>query len=186
MPAPWLRVSTGKPQDYRVLKIREDRVSDPRNGKEYPRVVIECADWVHIVALTRANQIVLIRQFRFGIWNTTLEVPGGIIEKAEEPAHAARRELEEETGYVPETVRELGFVHPNPAIQTNRCYTFLATGCERRSAAKQDEGEDISVELCPVGDLPRLIASRQITHALVVAGLCFAQDHFRTSGPPTG
>ena len=168
-PRAWKRVKQGLPHDYRILKIREDQVADPRDGRVHGRVVIDCVDWVNIIPVTLENDVVLIRQFRTGVWENTLEIPGGMVDEGEEPLAAAVRELEEETGYVPGRVVPLGWTHPNPAIQHNRCFSFLALGCEKTSVQAQDSGEDILVELHPRKDIYRLLREGQITHALVVA-----------------
>src|SRR4051794_35562477 len=125
-PAAWKRLERGPITDLTILTIREDKVEDPRDGKAHPRVVIETADWVNTVAVTRQGQLVLIRQFRCGVWRNTLELPGGMMNAGEDPQAAALRELEEETGYRPGRVMSLGTCHPNPAIQNNLCHFFLA------------------------------------------------------------
>ncbi len=159
----------GLPADYRILTIREDTVADPRNGAEHPRVIIESTDWVNIIPVTLDDQVVLVRQFRFGIWANSLEIPGGMVDPGESPAQAAVRELKEETGYVPGRVIPLGFVHPNPAMQTNRCYSYLALGCHLAGESTLDAGEDIEVVLRSRKELPELLRSGEITHSLVVA-----------------
>jgi len=172
-PAAWRRVKTGTRTDYRVIQVREDLVADPRSGAEHPRVVIESPDWVNVIPVTRDGQVVLIRQFRFGVWANTLEIPGGMTEPGEDPAAAAARELEEETGYRAGRWEPLGFVHPNPALMTNRAFSFLALECERVHAGRQDPAEDIQLELRPRTQIPQLIRDGQITHALVVAAFHF-------------
>jgi ADP-ribose pyrophosphatase len=168
-PQPWKRLRSGPPLDFRVFKVREEWVADPRNGSEHARVVIDAPDWVNIIPRTKEGRLVLIRQFRFGIWSNTLEIPGGTVEPGEEPIHAAGRELEEETGYRAGQIELLGFVHPNPAIQNNRCYSYLATDCERVHLGRQDTGEDIVAELFEPAEVAHLIRSGEITHALHVA-----------------
>lgn len=174
-PRPWPRLRRGLEHDYTVLKVRQDIVADPRTGHEHPRVRVDCADWVNVIAVTPDNQLVLVRQFRFGIDAGTLEIPGGCIEPGEDPAAAAARELEEETGYVPGRIESLGSVHPNPALQPNRCHSFLALDCVKKHAGQQDEGEDILVELHPRDAAPRLILEGQITHSLVVVAFHLEQ-----------
>jgi ADP-ribose diphosphatase len=168
-PRPWKKTKEGVPRDYRIFRVREDEVEDPRNGSRHSRVFIDSVDWVNVIPVTTAGQVVLIRQFRFGILSNTLEIPGGMVEPGEDPAAAAVRELEEETGYRPAEVKPLGWVHPNPALQGNRCYCFLALGCEKVNQGHQDAGEDIEVELRDRDGVPELIRTGQITHSLVVA-----------------
>ncbi len=170
---PWKRVADGPAADHGVLKVRNVRVADPRNGREHSRVVIESPDWVNVVALTPDEQVVLVRQFRFGIGAETLELPGGMVDGGESPEQAASRELEEETGYRPREIRPLGFCHPNPAIQTNRTWSFLALGCERVHDGRQEAGEDIEVELVDRAKLLQLVRDGAITHALVLVALFF-------------
>lgn len=165
----WKRLKTGLPSDYRILKVREDVVAHPRDGSEHPRVIIECTDWVNIIPVTLEDEVVLVRQFRFGVWSDSLEIPGGMVDPGEEPLEAAVRELEEETGYVPGKVIHLGSVHPNPAIQTNRCHSYLALSCYQKAPPNPDEGEELVVERVARKQIPKLLREGAITHSLVVA-----------------
>ncbi|MDC0714429.1 NUDIX hydrolase [Stigmatella sp. ncwal1] len=167
-PRPWLRLRRGLEHDYRIAKVRNDIFADPRTGHEHPRLLIDTPDWVNVIALTPEDQLVLVRQFRFGTCQSTLEIPGGLVDAGEDPAVAAARELEEETGYVASRVVALGDVNPNPALQGNRCYSFLALDCVKHHGGRPDEGEDLLVELHPHADVPRLILEGHITHAMVV------------------
>ena len=168
-PRSWKKTRLGEPRDYGILRVREDEVEDPRDGSLHPRVYIDSTDWVNVIPVTLTGQVVLIRQFRFGVWSPTLEIPGGMVDAGEDPAAAAARELEEETGYRPAEVRALGWVHPNPALQGNRCFSYLALGCEQVHSGHQDVGEDIHVELRDRAEIPALIRAGEITHSLVVA-----------------
>ena len=81
------------------------------------------------------------------------------------PALAARRELSEETGYDTETIIELGQVAPNPALQNNRCHSFLALGVRPLGVQELDDAEDIRVEefeLLPVTGDCRILSIRPI------------------------
>jgi 8-oxo-dGTP pyrophosphatase MutT (NUDIX family) len=176
-PKPWKLLSRGEARDYRILTVRQDRAVNPRNGSELSITMVECPDWINVVPVTKDGRVVFIRQFRFGTWANTLEVPGGVVEPGEEPLAAAGRELEEETGYVAGRIVPLGFVHPNPAYQTNRCHSFIALDCEQVHGGRPDESEDIQVELRAQDEVAELIRSGQVTHSLVLTALYLAQLH---------
>ena len=170
-PPVWVKLRERHARDHRIFTVRTYDVADPRNGQEYVRTVIDAPDWVNVVAVTTSDELVLVRQFRFGTWANSLEIPGGVVDAGEAALSTATRELEEETGYRPASVRLLGVSHPNPAIQGNRLHSFLAEGCVRVHDGKPDGTEDLRVELVPRGRLRELVTSGQITHSLVLATL---------------
>lgn len=177
-PRPWTQVAVRSEKDYRIFRTRTLDVTDPRNGAPYIRTVIHAPDWVNVIPVTAAGEVVLVRQFRFGTWSNTLEIPGGMLDPGEDALTAAGRELEEETGFRPARVTPLGISHPNPAIFANRLHSFLAEDCVKVHAGKQDGSEDIQVVIVPRADLPRLVREGAITHSLVLAALLY--DAWRT------
>ena len=179
-PKPWPLVSRRLDRSFRIFDLRIDRSVSPRTGEEHDFIVLESAPWVNVIALTDREEVVLIRQYRHGIGEVTLEIPGGLADGADEPLAAAKRELEEETGYRAEEWIDLGYVHPNPAIQNNRCHTFLALGVKPAGDQSLDDKEDIAVVLKPLAEIPRLIREDGITHALVV---CAFWRYFREYRP---
>jgi 8-oxo-dGTP pyrophosphatase MutT (NUDIX family) len=94
-----------------------------------------------------------------------------MVDEGETPEEAARRELREETGYEAERWTELGHVLPNPAIQMNRTYTYLARGARRVGDPEFDGTEDCRLVLRPWSDAHRLVREGRIRHSLVVAAL---------------
>ena len=134
--------------------------------------VLEAVDWVNVVPLTSDDEVVFIELHRHGTDRPSLEIPGGMIDPEDpSPIFAAAREMQEETGYASDALEPLGVVHPNPAIQANRCFSFLAKDARLVGPPSPDEGEDIRVVRYPLQDVPALIAEGKITHALVVT--CF-------------
>lgn len=166
--APWTVISCKWDKFYRVFSLRTDRARSPRTGEEHDFFILESPPWVNVIPLTPEGEVVLIRQYRHGVREVTLEIPGGLIEPGDSPEGAARRELREETGYQAREMISLGHVHPNPAIQNNRCYTFLAIDAYPAGDQQLDDKEDIEVILKPLAEIPRLIREGQITHSLVV------------------
>ena len=169
LPKPWEIISSAIHQDFRIFNLRIDRAVSPRTGMAHDFYILESLDWVNVIPLTREKEVVLIRQYRHGTREVTLEIPGGIVEEGDSPEEAARRELMEETGYRDTGMVSLGFVYPNPAFLNNRCHTFLAQGVRLAGGQDQDEKEDIEVILRPLDEIPRLIREAAITHSLVVA-----------------
>ncbi len=166
---PWQRLASKTVYSCRIFSLREDHKRSPRTGKGHDFYVLDAGDWVNIIPVTADDQVVLIRQYRHGTDDMTLEIPGGMVDREDpSPLHAARREMQEETGYDSEDIIPLGAIHPNPAIQGNRCHSFLARNVEKRFEPSFDTTEETEVFLAPLADIPDLIRQGQITHALVV------------------
>ncbi len=163
----WETIQSTELADCRVFKVREDMAQNgDKKGSFY---VIESPDWVNVIALTRDSLVVLIEQFRHGIGEVILEIPGGMIDDDEEPESAARRELLEETGYSAEEFVFLGKSRPNPAIQNNWLYHFVAVNAEKTEDLKFDEHESVVTGFYPLSEIPNLIKSGKIEHSLVLA-----------------
>ena len=169
---PWKKLGSQPAGEFRIFSIRSDRVVSPRTRQAQDVYVIDCVNWVNVIALTPDQHLVMIEQYRHGSTTVELEIPGGMIDPQDaSPAAAALRELREETGYEGEHPRLLGRVFPNPAIMSNICFTVLVENCRRRHRVQLDQGEDLITRRVPIADLPRLVAAGRIRHSLVVATL---------------
>lgn len=165
---PWEQVSSEPAGDFKIFTLRKDVMRSPRNGETHRFVVMEGVDWVNIIPITPAGNVVFVEQWRHGIRATTLEIPGGMVDRGEDPGVGAARELREETGYEGDPVELLGKIHPNPAIQENLCHSYLMRNARRVGAAAPEGSEDIVTREIPLADVPGLIDAGKITHALVV------------------
>ncbi|MBA2339213.1 MAG: NUDIX hydrolase [Pyrinomonadaceae bacterium] len=173
----WRRKSSERVADCRVFQVRRDKSVNARTAREHDFYVLEAPDWINIVPLTARNEVVMIEQYRHGTEEVTLEIPGGMVDAGEEPERAAWRELLEETGYAPREIILLGRTRPNPAIQNNWIYTFLARDVSFKSAPVFDSTEHTVVSLVPLASVPALIADGTINHALVVVGFHWLSLH---------
>ncbi len=166
---PWRRVGSTRLQRCRVFDVDEVRFEPPGGGQAETFYCIDAPDWINVIPLTKDDEVVLVRQYRFGTTDFTLEIPGGMCDPGESPIEAARRELAEETGYGSDLWVELGWVHPNPALQGNRCHTFLARDSRRVGEPQPDPHEALELSKVPLGEIPALIGDGAITHSLVIA-----------------
>lgn len=165
-----------------IRQLRDPKVVE----RTRQALVLESRDWVNVIALRQVPaeplddaRVLLVRQWRFGVENETLEIPGGVVDPGEEPAEAARRELLEETGYACGRLECLGAVEPNPALLDNLCHVFLATDLEHRGDPSGDGEEEIEVLSLPLGEVLDTIAEGGIRHALVVAAFQLLERHRR-------
>jgi 8-oxo-dGTP pyrophosphatase MutT (NUDIX family) len=171
---PWKKIGTKPSGDFRIFSIRTDRVVSPRTQTEHDFFVIDCVNWVNVIAVTPEQQLVMIEQYRHGSNTVELEIPGGMIDaKDASPEAAGARELREETGYEGPAVKRLGQIFPNPAIMSNVCYTVLVENCRLTHPVEFDCGEDLATRLVPVAEIPGLVASGKIQHSLVVVALYY-------------
>ncbi|MGE0549356.1 MAG: NUDIX hydrolase [Kofleriaceae bacterium] len=173
--------------DYRIFRTAFVDARHPRTGVERRFSLIECADWVNVIAMTADHRVVLVSQYRPGNNTVCLEIPGGMIDPGESPTAAAMRELLEETGYSGGVIYELGSVAPNPAIQNNRLYTVLALGVSKTTEPTPDGGECLDITTAPLAEVQAKLRTGEIDHALVVVAfgqLALAQ-HELTADPAT-
>lgn len=137
------------------------------NGNLLDATIFEFRSWANIVALTKDGQVVMVKQYRHGVCDVLLEFPGGVVEDGEDPIEGARRELLEETGYTSSNITLIGKLYPNPALQTNTLYCYLALDAEKVSGQNLDAGEDIEVHLMPLDELVELAKRGEFPHALM-------------------
>jgi 8-oxo-dGTP pyrophosphatase MutT (NUDIX family) len=165
----WRVVERTPVRDYRIFRSLAVRAAHPLTGAERDFTVLEVPDWVNVIALTRDDRVVLIRQYRHGAERVHVEIPGGMVDPGEDHATAARRELAEETGYTSGDWRLVGTVEPNPAIHGNRLHTWLALDAERTAECRLDAGEVVTVFTATLGEVTEMLRDGRIDHALVVA-----------------
>jgi ADP-ribose pyrophosphatase len=169
-------------KDYRTLsshyvynghniRLRVDEVVLP-SGKETVREVIEHNGAVAIVAMDIEQNILLVRQFRHAAGKELLEIPAGGIDPGETPEETARREMQEETGYVPGKLEHMGGFYSAPGYASEYLYLFLATDLAPARLIAEDT-EEIKLVKMPLDDVVELIRNGEIQDAKSIAGLLY-------------
>lgn len=175
MPEPWRQLGSELAFDDPWFRIRRERV-EVRPGRvidDYS--VAERADFALVAAVTAADELVLVRQWKQGIRAVTLELPGGVVDD-EEPAAAAARELAEETGYVCTELLPLGTGALDPSKETTRVHLYAGSGAVRAREQQLDENEEIEVVLVPLAEVRGLLADGRVDAPTSVAGIYRALD----------
>lgn len=167
----WKKLGTRVVAHTRIFDVQRVDYRHPARAKPQDFFVISAPDWVNVIALTPDRQLVLVRQFRYGTDDFSLEIPGGVMDPGEDAITAGVRELCEETGYVGTAARLLGCVHPNPAMQDNRCHLVLVENARREAKLGWDADEEFEIMTRPVDEVYQLAYGGGITHAMVLDAL---------------
>ena len=178
----WERIDSREDRSYGLFSVSIQRSRSPRTGNVHEFQVLTSPDWVAVIPVTPDNQIVMVRQYRHGTAQLSLEPPGGLVKAGQTPEESGREELEEETGYRASTFELLGWMHPMPALFTNRFYVFLARDASATGRVKLDETEEIETVLVPVDSVKEYIRSGKITSSVMVAALHLFLDRLERSG----
>lgn len=170
-PQRWKKLGARTVAHTRIFDVQSVDFQHPDRAKPQDFFVITAPDWVNVLALTPEHHLVLVRQFRYGLDDFSVEIPGGVMDPGEDAVAAGLRELQEETGYVGTGARLLGSVHPNPAMQSNRCHLVLVENARRRADLDWDPDEEFEIMTRPVDEVYALAYRGGITHAMVLDAL---------------
>ena len=176
----WTRLDSQRVIHDDWFTLRADSYRLPDDRVIGPVYIMEYGPWVNIIALTPAQEVVLVKQYRPGLGRTILEVPGGAADHEDlSPLVAAKRELLEETGYASTDFIETGTVAPNPAIQDNLMHCFLARNVVRVREPSLDATEHLDVVLLPLDEFVAMARRGEIVQALHLCSLFYALDKLR-------
>ena len=170
----WETLQRSEGADYRIFKSEWIKRKHPDRNNPGNFVVLDSPRWVNIIPVTKDKNVILIEQYRHGVDEITLEVPGGLVEKGELPRDAAERECFEETGFQGIGHAELlGENQPNPAFLTNKCWSYIWHDCEEKATQQLDGHEDIEVIQIPLTEVRDYIEKGKIQHSLVLTAFFF-------------
>jgi len=158
----------------KIFSVIKDEV-ELSNGQNSVREVVLHPGGVVIVAKLDEETILLVNQYRYPIKQTSLELPAGKLDYGENPNKAAKRELEEETGYIAQKWQSLGFIYTTPGFCDEKLYLYLASDLE---FIKQnpDEGEIIECFEYNLYNVFEMIKKGEINDAKTICALARAFD----------
>jgi ADP-ribose pyrophosphatase len=167
----WVPVESREDRNYNLFSVYLNKNKSPRTGRIHEFQVLKSPDWVAIIPVTPNNELVMVSQYRHGIEQLSLEPPGGLVKDGQTPEQSAIEELEEETGYRAPAYHLLGWMHPMPAILTNRFYVYLAENATPTGKPNPEETEEIETILVPVSEITDYIRTGKITCSVMIAAL---------------
>ena len=163
------QIASKRIYDGKILNLRVDEVETISNVKAL-REVIEHRSAVGVLAITKNDSILLVRQYRYAVGEEMLEICAGIVEKGEDYKEAAARELQEELGYYPQDLKEIGRFYVSPGYCEEMIILFVAENLSP-SKLNQDEDEELSTVEIPVTEIPNLLKTGAIKDGKTWAAL---------------
>lgn len=161
----------------RWISLRADDCVTDDGVEIAPFYVLEYPDWVHIVALDDQDNVLLIRQYRHGQKDFSLEIPAGAIDPTDaDPLVAAARELREETGHAGQ-MSLVGVTTPNPSTHTNRIHTVVVRNAVRVSNPAGDPTERIEPIWTPIATALAQALNGEMVAAIQIASLLTGLAH---------
>jgi len=172
-------LSSRRIYEGRAVRLRVDTV-ELSGGRQTTREVVEHDDCVAIIAVDDKDNVLLVKQFRKPVEKELLEIPAGGIDPGETPEDCVRREMREETGFLPQKVQKLGGFYSSPGFCTEYLYLYLATDLVS-SPLQAEDSEGISLVRKPLTEITELIASGAVVDAKSIAGLLAFLDYRRSA-----
>ncbi|AWM01208.1 NUDIX hydrolase [Bradyrhizobium amphicarpaeae] len=135
---------------------------------------LKCPNWVNAIVFTSDNLLALVKQYRHGIDDYTIEFPGGLIEQGSLPLDAIKQEVVEETGLISEHWSDICCYRPNAALQDNLCYTFACHSARNVGAHPEVGSELILTDLTAFKQRWRPLL---VMHSLMATSMFLSLDY---------
>ena len=163
------------------LRLELHHLEDEETGRNYKREVVVHPGAVVILGLLDDGRAILIRNRRYAVGQTLVELPAGTLEKGEDPMNCAGRELLEETGYLARRLQPIGTYFTSPGILSEKMYAFAAYDLQKKESALE-EGEEIELEPTEFDEAIRMIRDGRIQDGKTIATLLTFDRFYRNPG----
>ncbi len=173
--ARWKKKGSREIASSSIFTMREDDVVLP-DDTEIAYTIIDFPDFACVLPVYE-DKFVLIRNYRYPIDESVLEVPAGLIDEGETPEETAVRELEEETGYLIEDMEKLCTYHPIASLNTQTAHLFIGDA-EPGGCKKRDPAEDMEVVLLPIDEVYKMLDQGELSHPHTMLALFYARSRF--------
>lgn len=171
MAKPWELLSSEIVYEKKWLKLKEDACRLPDGRILSPYLVVDVPGFCNVFIVTEKEEVVLVKQYRHAGGIVSVEMPGGMVDPGEDPAATVLREMREETGYSSDQVELLYTMHPNPPLESNRSWFYLARNAKPDQVIAQDPFEDIELLLVSKEEFMRMLLNHEFTHGIQTGGM---------------
>ncbi len=165
------RIHTRPTYTSKIFELEFRDYLDDEQQQHDNIAVLQSADAANVIPITNDNNVLLVKQYRFGIEDYTIEIPGGLVEKGEEQLLGVQRELLEETGYQAERWEFLGSVYSNPVFITSEIHHYIAFGAVKTDTQNLDFDEEIDLIEMPVKEVLAKLEDGFFKHPHTVSAL---------------
>ncbi len=170
----WKTIAENQIFDLKIFKANSLTRENPITGNISDYTVLKSPDWANVIPINAEGKIIMVEQYRHGTDEITLELPGGLVEIGESPLNAAKRECQEETGFIGEGEPILlGSCKPNPAFLSNTCYSYLWENCSIIDKQKLDTNEIIKLHFFTQYEIKKMIEEGVINHSIILTAFFF-------------
>jgi len=169
----WKKIASREIAESTFFTLEEDDVELP-DGRKKTYTMLDIPDFAGVLPVID-DKLVMIKNYRYPIDEMVLELPAGLIDKNESPVETAKRELEEETGYILKDAEKLCEYHPIASLNDQKAHLFIGDA-KKGGNINRDKGEEIELEIISIKKIYDKLEKRELSHPHTMIALFYAKD----------